>query len=37
MFVTELDTKEMVPSMKFVPMFRIMPTTKVRMRTGTSA
>ena len=37
MFVTELETKEMVPSRKLVPMFRIMPTTKVRMRTGTSA
>ena len=37
MFVTELETKEMVPSRKLVPMFKIMPTTKVSSRTGTSA
>ena len=37
MFVTELETKEILPSRKLEPIFRIMPTTKVSSRTGTSA
>ena len=37
MLVTELDTKEMVPSRKLVPRFRIMAVRKVSSSTGTSA
>ena len=35
--VTELDTKEIVPNTKLVPMLRIAADTNVSNRTGTSA
>ena len=35
--VTELDTKEIFPRRKLVPVFKTMAVTKVRRITGTSA
>ena len=37
MLVTELETNEIVPSIKLLPWFKIMAVTNVKTSTGTSA